>query len=195
MSSSSSSLSTTPLFADPILVWKLYSELLTALAVALALQLVIFPGYSQLELHWRWWQSWRLLERLIASTIQTYMAPDVDRLQARKADFDTFRRSARANLAQMKARAGESQLERAFIPSIYSLYPFYFMYPSHLAWLDPMQHIPLVEQLLDVVDHLSLCLAHRSYPVSFTLNSSIGWINLCNSSHAVCDCWLWLSVR
>ena len=138
--------------------WYALAEIFVALAVALALEIVLFPGLSTLELHYRWWQSWRLVERLVNAAVQSYMALDGDQLIARRGELDTFRRAAKENLAQLKARAGEAGIEKAFVPPFILLWPYYYMYPARLGWLDPGSLIPAMERVLDCVEQLSICI-------------------------------------
>ena len=147
-----------PAFASNKWVWHALSEILCGLALALALEIFLFPPLSTLELHYRWWQSWRLVERQIVAAVQSYMAIDNDQLIARRAELDTFRRAAKENLAQLKARAGESGLERAFIPPWQLLWPYYWIYGSKYGWLEPSSLIPAMEKLLDCVEQLAICI-------------------------------------
>ena len=147
-----------PAFSSNVWVWHAISEILCALAIGIALELVLFPGLSTLELHYRWWQSWRLVERLVVTAVQAYMAIDDDELLARRGELDTFRRAAKENLAQLKARAGESGLERAFVPPFIVLWPYYAVYSSKLDWQDPGSLVPAMERVLDCVEQLCICI-------------------------------------
>ena len=145
-------------FDSNVWVWHALSEILCALAIALALELCLFPGLSTLELHYRWWQSWRLVERLVVAAVQSYTALDNDQLLARRSELDNFRKAARENLTQLKARAGESAMEKAFIPPPILLWPYYAIYPAKYGWLEPASLIAAMERLLDCVEQLSICI-------------------------------------
>ena len=146
-----------PAFQDSHVAWKLLLELVAALGLALALMLLAAPRFARLELHERWWQSGRLVEACVRAVVDTYTAADHDELVMRRSALQALMGAARPNLAQLKARAGESRMEDAFIPSLYSTWPYYASYPSSLARVDPQLHIGWAEEVLEQLDLVCLC--------------------------------------
>ena len=147
-----------PAFQDSHVAWKLLLEVVAALSLCSALMAVAFPRFARLEMHERWGHSARLVGACIHAVVDSYTAADHEELLTRRAALHALMAAAKANLAQLKARAGETRMEDAFVPRLYSTWPYYARYSAQrLAHIDPLLHATWAEEVLEQLDLVCVC--------------------------------------